>query len=128
MRNPIMQPQQPTSKIEVWSQWISLYAHSAARSAGRYNVFLYRKLYGARRFRYCPGNPVRRISLRVDRDDRDAPLSVLSALARLDVDPWHTAAALAQLPKATAAQRLAFLFAELPDGPAYRDAIAERLV
>jgi hypothetical protein len=62
------------------------------------------------------------------RDDGHGPLSVLSALARLDVDPWKMAATLAQLPRAAAVQRLASLFAGLPDGPADRDAIAARLV
>jgi hypothetical protein len=42
-------------------------------------------------------------------------LSVLSALARLDVDPWQEAASLARLPGPTAAQRLASLIAALPD-------------
>jgi hypothetical protein len=61
-------------------------------------------------------------------DDRNGPLSVLSALARLDVDPWKMAATLAQLPRAAAAQRLASLLEGLPDGPADREAIATRLV
>jgi hypothetical protein len=42
-------------------------------------------------------------------------LSVVSALARLDVDPWKEAANLAQLPGTTAARRLASLIATLPD-------------
>jgi hypothetical protein len=42
------------------------------------------------------------------------PLSVLSALARLDVDPWSEAAVLAELPGDAARQRLATLIAELP--------------
>jgi hypothetical protein len=62
------------------------------------------------------------------RDDRNGPLSVLSALARLDVDPWQMAATLAQLPRAAAVQRLASLFAGLPDGLENRDAVAARLV
>ena len=38
------------------------------------------------------------------REDRNGtPLSVLSALARLDVDPWQEALSLALMPKATAA-------------------------
>jgi hypothetical protein len=41
-------------------------------------------------------------------------LSVLSALARLDVDPWQEAAALAKLPRKTATERLAALLARLP--------------
>jgi len=49
-------------------------------------------------------------------DDRnDVPLSVLSALARLDVDPWLEAAELARLPRETATQRLASSIAALPD-------------
>ena len=50
-------------------------------------------------------------------DDRnDMPLSVLSALARLDIDPWLEAAELAQLPRETATQRLASSIAALPHG------------
>jgi hypothetical protein len=37
-------------------------------------------------------------------------LSVLSALARLDVDPWEETAALASMPKDRAKERLAALF------------------
>lgn len=44
-------------------------------------------------------------------------LSVVSALARLDIDPWQETAQLAQLPGATATQRLASLIAALPDRP-----------
>ena len=43
-------------------------------------------------------------------------LSVLSALARLGVDPWEEAAELSELPKDTATQRLASLIARLPGG------------
>jgi len=51
-------------------------------------------------------------------EDRNGMLlSVLSALARLDVDPWQEAGELAQLPGETATQRLASLIAALPDGP-----------
>lgn len=59
------------------------------------------------------------------------PLSVLSALARLEVDPWQEAAKLARLPGATATERLASLIASLPDEPStHRDpgTIAARLV
>ncbi len=58
-------------------------------------------------------------------------LSVLSALARSDVDPWQEAANLAQLPGVTATRRLASLIAALPDRPlAHLDtgAIAARLI
>jgi len=44
-------------------------------------------------------------------------LSVISALARLDLDPRQEAANLAQLPKTTATRRLASLIESLPDGP-----------
>jgi hypothetical protein len=59
------------------------------------------------------------------------PLSVLSALARLDIDPWEEVAGLSELPKITAAQRLAALIAQLPGGrwsQADSRAIADRLV
>jgi hypothetical protein len=58
-------------------------------------------------------------------------LSVLSALARLDIDPWQEAAKLADLPGETATQRLTSLIAALPDEPsAHRDPlrIATRLI
>ena len=58
-------------------------------------------------------------------------LSVLSALARLDIDPWQEAAKLAGLPGATATERLASLIASLPDEPStHRDpgTIAARLI
>jgi len=44
-------------------------------------------------------------------------LSVLSALARLDVDPWQEAVNLAQMPRETATARLAAMIAALPDAP-----------
>lgn len=44
------------------------------------------------------------------------PLSVLSALARRNVDPWQEAAALTQLPEETATQRLIALITPLPSG------------
>jgi hypothetical protein len=51
-------------------------------------------------------------------EDRNGTrLSVLSALARLDVDPWQEADELAQLPGETATRRLASMIAALPDGP-----------
>lgn len=42
-------------------------------------------------------------------------VTVLSALARLDLDPWQEAAKLARLPGATATERLTSLLAALPD-------------
>jgi hypothetical protein len=42
------------------------------------------------------------------------PLSVISALTRLGVDPWDEAARLAALPKVLAAEALAPMIARLP--------------
>ncbi len=64
--------------------------------------------------------------------DRDAaPLSVLSALARLDVDPWEEAANLSALPESSACAKLAAMLANLPGRPAVRqelDALCARSV
>jgi hypothetical protein len=43
------------------------------------------------------------------------PLSVVSLLARMDLDPWQEAANLAGLPVEAAAQRLTSLLGHLPD-------------
>jgi hypothetical protein len=67
----------------------------------------------------------------IGEDGHGMLLSVLSALARLDVDPWQEAATLAQLPKNTATERLASLIATLPDGSLARPdprTIAGRLI
>jgi hypothetical protein len=65
-------------------------------------------------------------------EDRNGMLlSVVSALARLNVDPWQEAAQLAGLPGDTATRRLASLITALPDRPsAHLDAsdIAARLI
>lgn len=61
----------------------------------------------------------------------DAPLSVVSALARLDLDPWQEAAELTGLPSETAGQRLAALLTKLPvSDRAHSDSqtIAQRLI
>ncbi len=49
-------------------------------------------------------------------EDSTMTLSVLSALSRLNVDPWAEASQLSALPKDIAAQRLASLIARLPGG------------
>jgi hypothetical protein len=49
-------------------------------------------------------------------DDGEMSLSVLSALSRLNFDPWEEAAELSELPADTAIQRLALLIARLPGG------------
>ena len=67
----------------------------------------------------------------VGADRGEMPLSVLSALSRLNVDPWREAAELSELPKGVAAQRLASLIAQLPGGQwtqADSRAIAVRLI
>jgi hypothetical protein len=67
----------------------------------------------------------------IDEDKSGKLLSVLSALARLDVDPWREAAKLARLPEKAATERLTELIAALPDeASAHRSAgtIAIRLV
>src|SRR6185369_8919151 len=63
--------------------------------------------------------------------EHEIHLTVLSALSRLNVDPWVEAAQLSVLPKDTAARRLATLIARLPGGRwAHADcmAIANRLI
>jgi hypothetical protein len=49
-------------------------------------------------------------------EENTMALSVLSALSRLNVDPWAEAAQLSALPKNIAAQRLVSLIARLPGG------------
>jgi len=58
-------------------------------------------------------------------------LSVLSALARLDIDPWQEAGDLTHMSRERATQRLASLISALPGGPlAHLDAgtVAARLI
>jgi hypothetical protein len=50
-------------------------------------------------------------------DRNESPLTVMSALARLDIDPWAEAAALAALSKAAAIARLSALLGPLPGAP-----------
>ena len=65
-------------------------------------------------------------------DERNGMLlSVISALARLDLDPWLEAASLARMPKEAATERMTSLISALPERTAaHRDpeAIAARLV
>lgn len=66
------------------------------------------------------------------REDRSGlPLSVVSALARLDVDPWEEAARLAAMSGEAAIQRLSQLIASLPAQPPIEPesrSIAARLI
>ena len=55
-------------------------------------------------FLFCP----------IDDEEGEVPLTVLSALARLGVDPWQEAARLSALPREVAAQSLAEAIAKLP--------------
>ena len=51
-------------------------------------------------------------------DNNGMPLTVLSALARMDVDPWEEASKLTQLPQASAVTQLASLLGALRNAPA----------
>ena len=53
----------------------------------------------------------------IDSGSNGVLLSVFSALARQDVDPWQEAASLARMSRQSAAQRLAALISALPGGP-----------
>ena len=58
-------------------------------------------------------------------------LSVLSALARLDIDPWREAADLARMPKTAANRRVTSLIAGLefaPTAPVEPETVALRLI
>ena len=54
----------------------------------------------------------------IGEDRNGTMLSVLSALARLDVDPWQEATSLARMPREAAAVRLSALIDALPFEPA----------
>jgi hypothetical protein len=67
----------------------------------------------------------------IGEDRNGMPVSVLSGLARLDLDPWQEAARLAQSPGETATKRLVLLIGTLHDQEsAYPDphSIAARLI
>jgi hypothetical protein len=67
----------------------------------------------------------------IGEDKNGMLVSVLSGLARSDVDPWQEAAKLAQLPGETATKELAALIGALPDrATSYADTrtIAARLI
>ena len=57
----------------------------------------------------------------IGEDRNGTGLSVLSALARLDVDPWKEATSLARMPREAAAVRLSELIEALPLGACERD-------
>lgn len=67
----------------------------------------------------------------VGEEKNGIPLTVLSALTRLGLDPWGEAARLADLPRDAAARALAAVIAALPEGcwtASDSPAIAARLV
>jgi hypothetical protein len=68
---------------------------------------------------------------RINEDSEATPLSVLSVLARLGVDPWEEAAKLAQLPRISASKRLVAFIVATPGAPsAYLNAktVCDRLI
>ena len=62
----------------------------------------------------------------IGEDRNGTGLSVLSAFARLNVDPWQEATSLARMPSDAAAARLTELIEALPRAPA--DAIPSRMI
>ena len=67
----------------------------------------------------------------IGEESNHADLTVLSALARLGIDPWQESALLAQLSKDGATQRLTSIIAGLPKGswaPSDASTIAARLI
>ena len=54
----------------------------------------------------------------ISEDRNGMTLSVLSALARLDLDPWREATSLSRMPRDAAAKRLTALIDALPREPA----------
>jgi hypothetical protein len=67
----------------------------------------------------------------VGEDRVGLPLTVLSALSRLGLDPWQEAARLSDLPREAAARAVAATIARLPEGDwkaSDAEAIAARLV
>src|ERR1700733_5166344 len=66
----------------------------------------------------------------IGKDQNGMLLSVVSALTRLDVDPWQEAGELTRLPREAAIQRLAASIEALPNGPPAPDPgrIAGRLI
>jgi len=67
----------------------------------------------------------------IGEETNDMPLTVISALARLDIDPWREAARLTRLPKELATQSLTSTIEGLSSGrwaPSESRVIAGRLV
>jgi len=65
---------------------------------------------------------------RIDEGSDTTPLSVLSMLARLDLDPWEEAAKLAHLPRTAAAKRLVDFIAATSGAPHNAKTVCDRLL
>jgi hypothetical protein len=65
---------------------------------------------------------------RIDEGTDTTPLSVLSMLARLDLDPWEEAAKLARLPRAAAVNRLVDFLAATSGAPHNAKTVSDRLL
>ena len=65
---------------------------------------------------------------RIDEGSDTTPLSVLSMLARLDLDPWEEAAKLAHLPRAAATKRLVDFVAATSGAPHNAKTVCDRLL
>jgi hypothetical protein len=77
----------------------------------------------------CPHRPEfdRFLFSPLGEDRNGLPLSVVSLLARMNLDPWQEAGALADLPAEAAARRLTFSLDTLQD-PILRQTISETMV
>ncbi len=66
----------------------------------------------------------------IGKDASGMPVSLLTALARLDIDAWEEAANLARQPSESATETLASLLTSLPNGPEPGEAlrVATRLI
>jgi hypothetical protein len=64
----------------------------------------------------------------IGEDLNEMPLSVVSVLARVDLDPWQEAGILAGLPEEVATRRLAALLAALPERTFQRTSAASTAV
>ncbi len=81
----------------------------------------------------CPHNPEfdRFLQAFVGEDRNGNAVTVLSTLARLDLEPWEEAAALAALEKEAAGSRLEMLLSQFRDVPALKQdygSVARKLI
>jgi hypothetical protein len=78
----------------------------------------------------CPSEFDEFLQATIAEEHNGTPLTVLSALVRLDLDPWEEAASLARLPQELAARRVAAMINSLSGTrpPAECDLIALRVL